>query len=339
MPAASPPHTPDESHRRRGSSRAGASHPRWRGAWRALSWAFLLLVCALVVRHALKTDWRAVGDALRQASGTDLLLAALLAAVSHLLYATFDLIGRHQTKHRLSVRQTLGVGFVSYAFNLNFGALIGGVGFRFRQYAQLGLRAPVISQILALSVLTNWVGYFLVGGLLFALEPPALPDDWALSTGGLRAIGAGLLLGVTGYFLLCAVSGGRALRWRGRSFHLPTLPIALLQACLSACNWLVASGIVYVLLGEIDYALVTSVFLTAAVAGAMAHVPAGLGVLEAVFIALLGHAMPSTSILAGLLAYRAVYYLGPLALAGVVLLASRKSKRARRARMSSSERA
>ncbi len=307
--------------------------------WRVLSWAFVALVCVLVVRHALKTDWRAVGDALRQASAADLVLAALLAGISHLLYTTFDLIGRHQTRHGLSVRQTLGVGFVSYAFNLNFGALIGGVGFRFRQYAQLGLRAPVISQILALSVLTNWVGYFLVGGVLFIAKPPALPEDWGLSIWGLRAIGAGLLAGVAVYFLVCAISGGRALRWRGRSLHLPTLPLAVLQASLSSCNWLVAAGIVYVLLGEIDYALVTSVFLTAAVAGAMAHVPAGLGVLEAVFIALLGHEMPSTSILAALLAYRAIYYLGPLALAGVVLVVSRKSKRARRARISSSQRA
>lgn len=340
MAAASSPHVTDEPSVRRGIGRSDArSRSRWRHLWRALSWVFLALVATLVVRHALQIDWRAVGDALRQASAGTLLLAALLAGISHLLYATFDLIGRHQTRHRLGVRQTLAVGFVSYAFNLNFGALIGGVGFRFRQYAQYGLGAAVISQILALSVLTNWIGYFLVGGVLFLASPPNLPADWNLSSGGLRAIGVALLAGVVAYLVICAIARGRPVRWRGRSFHFPTVPVALLQACLSSCNWLIAAGIVYVLLGEVDYAVVTTVFLTAAVVGAMAHVPAGLGVLEAVFIALLGYAMPSPSILAALLAYRAIYYLGPLAIAGVVLLASRKSRRARRARMSSSVRA
>jgi hypothetical protein len=68
---------------------------------------------------------------------------------------------------------------------------------------------------------------------------------------------------------------------------------------------------------QVDYALVLGVTLLAAVAGAVTHVPAGLGVLEAVFVALLGHAMPQNEILAALLTYRALYYLGPLLLAVV----------------------
>jgi hypothetical protein len=51
------------------------------------------------------------------------------------------------------------------------------------------------------------------------------------------------------------------------------------------------------------------------VAGVATHVPAGLGVIEAVFVACLGSELGSTSVLAALLSYRAVYYLVPLALA------------------------
>ena len=47
----------------------------------------------------------------------------------------------------------------------------------------------------------------------------------------------------------------------------------------------------------------------------MAHIPAGIGVLEAVFVAMLGHAVPPTQVIAALLAYRALYYLGPLLVA------------------------
>ncbi|MEO7937989.1 MAG: UPF0104 family protein, partial [Burkholderiaceae bacterium] len=53
----------------------------------------------------------------------------------------------------------------------------------------------------------------------------------------------------------------------------------------------------------------------AAIAGVVIHVPAGLGVIEAVFVALLVSRMPQSEILAAMLTYRALYYLGPLLLA------------------------
>jgi uncharacterized membrane protein YbhN (UPF0104 family) len=101
---------------------------------------------------------------------------------------------------------------------------------------------------------------------------------------------------------------------------------------LAATNWVLIGGVVWVLLQHrIDYASVLGVLLIAAVAGVITHVPAGLGVLEAVFIALLSHRMPQTELLAALLAYRATYYLGPLALASGLFIAletgARRSRR------------
>ena len=57
---------------------------------------------------------------------------------------------------------------------------------------------------------------------------------------------------------------------------------------------------------------VTASLLLAAIAGVLTHVPAGLGVLEAVFIATVGMQVRQAELLAALLAYRAVYYLVPL---------------------------
>ena len=95
----------------------------------------------------------------------------------------------------------------------------------------------------------------------------------------------------------------------------------MLQLALSVANWSVMAGVVWVLLrGQIDYATVLTVLLIAAVAGVLAHVPAGLGVLEAVFVALLSHRAPPHTLIAALLAYRALYYLLPLALALPVFL-------------------
>ena len=67
--------------------------------------------------------------------------------------------------------------------------------------------------------------------------------------------------------------------------------------------------------GRVGYLEVLGALLLSAVAGLLAHVPAGLGVLEAVFVATLAGALPATEVLAAVLVYRAVCYLLPLALA------------------------
>jgi uncharacterized membrane protein YbhN (UPF0104 family) len=85
---------------------------------------------------------------------------------------------------------------------------------------------------------------------------------------------------------------------------------------------------------HVAYSAVLSVLLVAAVAGVITHVPAGLGVLEAVFVALLSHQVAQGKLLGALLAYRALYYLLPLMVAAVAYLVT--ELRARRLRVSAS---
>jgi uncharacterized membrane protein YbhN (UPF0104 family) len=71
--------------------------------------------------------------------------------------------------------------------------------------------------------------------------------------------------------------------------------------------------VVATFLPQAGYAAVLTALLLASVATALVHIPSGIGVLEAVFIAMLGHAVPAPRLIAALLAYRACYYLAPLA--------------------------
>ena len=314
--------------------RAGTSQlrgqPWYPAARRALMILFFLAVLGLVANHARHVDWSAVGSALRAYSAGTLLAAAGFAVASHALYSGYDLIGRHETGHRLPARKVVGVAFTSYAFNLNLGALVGGVALRYRLYAQLGLNADLTTRILALSVLTNWLGYFCVAGGVFLLAPPAMPPGWELGTEGLRWVGAGLLLAAAAYLGVCFLSPRREWRLSGHALRLPSGRIALLQLVVSAANWMTIGAVVWVLLQhKIDYPSTLGVLLVAAVAGVIAHVPAGLGVLEAVFIALLAHRVPQGELLAALLAYRALYYLAPLALAFGLFLKAHAGARGR----------
>lgn len=288
---------------------------------RSLTLGFILLVAGLLLSLARSIEWAPVLDSLRRTDGKTLALAAVFAAASHLLYSCFDLLGRAYTQHKIPASQVMAIGQVSYAFNLNLGALIGGFAFRFRLYSRFGLKRAVTARILSLSLATNWLGYMFLAGCVFVTRSLVLPTGWAPGAAGLQLLGGILLMVVAAYLLACAISRKRSWRVRGAQLHLPSIKMAALQLLLSTINWLLIAGVVFTLLqGKIAFPTVLGVLLSASIAGVIAHIPAGLGVIEAVFLAFLQGVMPQGQILAALLVYRVLYYLGPLALAVALYL-------------------
>jgi uncharacterized membrane protein YbhN (UPF0104 family) len=309
--------------------------PWWPWTRRIGIWAFFGLIAWLLANQARTVDWGEVLEAVRALPASTLLAAGALAACSFGLYSTYDLLGRYLTKHQLGAGTVMGVTFISYAFNLNLGSLVGGIAFRYRLYSRLGLENETITRVLGFSMLTNWLGYLVVAGAAFCFWPMALPPDWKIDGGGLRVLGAVLLALAAAYLALCAFSGGRIWRVRGHAFKTPGLAMALLQLAMSCLNWSLMGGVIWFLLqGQVGYPQVLAVLLVAAVAGVVTHVPAGLGVLEAVFVALLSHQVAQGKLLGALLAYRALYYLLPLMVATVAYLVT--ELRARRLRVSAS---
>jgi uncharacterized membrane protein YbhN (UPF0104 family) len=174
---------------------------------------------------------------------------------------------------------------------------------------------------MSLSMLANWMGYVALAGLVFSLQPLRLPASWPLDGTHLRLIGVALLAGAAAYLGVCAFSRQRALRLRGHTIELPTFQMAGLQLLMGAGNWLLMASIIFVLLQQrITFSDVLSALLLGAVAGVITRIPAGLGVLEAVFVALFSQQMPKHELLAALVAYRLVYFIAPLAVASLVYL-------------------
>lgn len=293
----------------------------WPWARRIATLLFFALVVWLLFKQARTIDWSEVWTAVAEHPVRSLLLAGLLAALSHLLYSSFDLLGRHYTGHKLPTFTVMLTTFISYAFNLNLGSLVGGVAFRFRLYSRLGLDNARIGRILGISMLTNWLGYLLLAGAIFASGLLEVPAEWRIAGPPLQWLGGVLLLAGAGYMAACFLSKRRLLVLRGHELPLPTGRMALLQVVMSCTNWMLMGAMVWTLLDQrIGYPTVLGVLLIAAIAGVVTHVPAGLGVLEAVFVALLSDRIPAGELLASLLIYRAMYYLVPLALATVLHL-------------------
>jgi uncharacterized membrane protein YbhN (UPF0104 family) len=310
--------------------------PTLRKSWprikKALGIAFAVAVLALIGWHAREIEWGEVLTALRALPLSTIALGAVVAVAAHAAYISYDLLARRYTRHRLSVGRTAAVAGVCFAFNLNLGALVGGVALRYRLYGRFGLKASVITRILGFSVLTNWIGYSALAGAAFASGLVDLPADAPISSAALRALGAMLLLLAAAYLAACRWSSRRRWHVRGHTIELPRARMALLQITASVTHWSLLATVLYVLLqGKVGFVTVLGALLLSSVAGVITHIPAGLGVLEAVFLSLLGGAHPINQLLAALLAYRAVFYLGPLIIAGFAYLALELAARRRNA--------
>ncbi len=291
---------------------------RWK---KPLTIAFFLALIVLFTLLARRIDWSEVVQTLGDFKVRTLVVAGALTLCSFLVYASFDLIGRTYIRQNLVWKQILPVGIISYAFNLNLSAWVGGIAMRYRLYSRLGVSTGNIAKILGLSLATNWFGYMAIAGVVFSSGLVTMPPGWKVSTTALQGIGALLVLASLGYLVACQFSKKRAWAIRGMEINLPSVRMACLQLLLGALNWSLMAAVIFTLLpAKLDYPLVLGVLLISAIAGVLTHIPAGLGVLEAVFIALLQHEASRGSLLAGLIAYRAIYFILPLLIALVMYL-------------------
>ncbi len=277
---------------------------------------FFILIAGLLFTVIRNVDWAEVSLALRGYSSTMLATAIAISALSYFVFSSYDVLGRIYTGHQLPLRQVYPLAFTVYAFNLNFGAWVGSLALRYRLYSRAGLDISTITRILTISLISNWLGYMLLAGTVFSLRLMDLPANWQIGVPALQLIGFALLAVSFAYLLACRFSKRRSWQWRDHEIILPSLQFALLQGLLGAVNWSLMAALIYVLLPEqAFYPSVLGVLLVSSIAGVITHIPAGLGVLEAIFLALLQHQFAPSVLLATLIVYRAVYFLLPLVFA------------------------
>ncbi len=303
---------------------------RWMKIRRWVMGVFVLMVVVLIIIAASSIDWLAVLAAIRKLPTSALVMALGLSLLGYLICSGFDLLGKKYTRHALANWRVMLTGFVSYAFTMNLGSPVG-VSARLRLYTKQGLSLGVVVRILALSVTTNWLGYLLLAGIVFMSGGVWLPASWMLGGGVLRVVGVGMILVCAVYLWLSAFSRRRSWHVWGQHIALPGVDVAVMQIGLAMLSWLAIAAIIYVLLQQkFSFPMVLGVLLISAVAGLLIRIPGGIGVTEWVFIALLPGSIPVTDMLGALLAYRAIYYVGPMLLAGVMYFGMEASTKNRK---------
>jgi len=283
---------------------------------RLLAFVLAAVVLTITARKLARIDWGAVTDALLAYEAGTIAGALILILPALAACAAYDLIGRRLTSHGLPRARTMLISFAGYFLSLNIGALVGGVLLRLRLYTASGVRSVTAGQIIALTVLTNWLGYVAIAGLVLIIAPPSGAFGsigFVGGAAGLRAVGAGCLLATAGYLAYCACRGNSKLRIRDTTLVIPSLPTAVLQLGLSCTNWAASGAVLAWLMPGIGWLEVMPVLMASALAGIWSHVPGGIGVTEAVFASLLGYRLAEAEVVAAVLAFRVAYYFLPLA--------------------------
>lgn len=284
--------------------------------WRqAVPWALAVVVLGLLAHQASSLDWAAVGEALSALPPSVVGVAALIAAAGHLMVACLDVVARAAVRHAAGAGRSALIGATGYAMNLNFGALIGGVAIRLDLYRRAGVPARLAGRVIGGVMVANWCGWaLLMAGLLWCGHSLPWPRTWPPLGDNLRAALA-LALGLLPSTLLALAMLREQLpsRWAALRRELPAWPQAACAIALACASWtLSATTLWWLLQGALPWGAVAAALSLAAVAGVVTHVPGGMGVLEAVVLATLAGRVDAASLLAALLAYRAVYYGLPL---------------------------
>lgn len=308
--------------------------PAWRRPATIAAGVLIALLGAVAV-HMVIADVRPddVAAALGAVPPASIAASLALTVLSYALLTFYDsvalaTIGRPQPWRVAASGALIGQAL---GYNLGLPLLTANVA-RFRIYGRVGVSMGEVVQVGAIVSIAFWSGVAALTGVALLVAPPALPlvDTGAVGT---RVLGGLLLLGAATAPLI-GRGGGRRIGWGRVRLPLPGGRGSAVLAAVSMGELLAAAGALFVLLPTSAASAFPAFFLAYALAivvATVSHVPGGIGVFEAVVLAAHEGAQGAThgatlgavhsGVLAALILFRVIYYLGPLAIAlGAVAL-------------------
>ncbi|MEH1799275.1 MAG: lysylphosphatidylglycerol synthase domain-containing protein [Nostoc sp.] len=280
----------------------------------------LLLVLSLwaIASELRAYNYRDILNSLAAIPKSRLSWAIWLTALGYLVMIGYDILGFNYINRSLSWNKIAFTNFISSAFSNTIGfALLTGSAIRYRFYANWGVSAVAIAQVIAFANFTFWLGMFAVAGLLFLINPLKIPTQLHLPFATVRPIGVIFLLLVAVY-LLGSILLKQPLIIRGHEFRFPSFKISLAQIAISSFDWILAAAVLYALLPSnisLSYLDFLGIYLLAMFAGVVSNVPGGLGVFETIILLILSSKVSAAAVLGSMLAYRGIYYFLPLLVA------------------------
>ncbi|WP_375504802.1 lysylphosphatidylglycerol synthase domain-containing protein [uncultured Nostoc sp.] len=283
----------------------------------------LLVLCLWAIANELhEYNYRDIFNSLAAIPKSRLSWAIWLTALGYLVMIGYDILGFSYINRSLSWNKIALTNFISSAFSNTIGfALLTGSAIRYRFYANWGVSAVAIAQVIAFANFTFWLGMFAVAGFLFLINPLKIPAQIHLPFATVRPIGVIFLL-LVAIYLIGSIFIKQPLRIWGQEFRFPSFQISLAQIAISSFDWILAAAVLYALLPSnisLSYLDFLGIYLLAMFAGVVSNVPGGLGVFETIILLILSSKVSAAVVLGSMLAYRGVYYFLPLLVAAGLL--------------------
>jgi phosphatidylglycerol lysyltransferase len=285
--------------------------------WVPIVLPFLLLLFALVVLHRELRAYRLaqVLAELQTIPRRRLALSVVFTVGSFVSLTGYDWLATRYVGARIAYRRVAFASFLAYAFGQSVGLpLVTGGSVRYRLYSAWGLEAGDIARIIAFASATMWIGFMVLAGSTFLVDPPFLPDSVHFLGITARPVGGLLLALALAYYVWCSRSGALKERPLG-SVLPPGLGVGLRQTLLSMADWLCSAAVLFVLLpagSGLAFLPFLAAYLLAQVLGLLSSIPGGLGVFEIVLLLAVPDRAMDSAFVASLLAFRGVYYVVPL---------------------------
>jgi uncharacterized membrane protein YbhN (UPF0104 family) len=273
----------------------------------------------VIARELRGFEYGEVWIYLQSLPAANILAASGLTGLTFAVLTGYDALALRYVGMSLSARRIGLSAFVGYAVSQAVGnPILTGGSVRYRLYSLWGYSPAEVGKAVLFAGVSFWLGFCTLGGLVLLFEPRSLVDAVDLPV-------ASPVLGVLILSPACVYAGLTVYRDRpitlwGWQLEVPPQWMLPVQIALAAGDLALASAVVYVLLPPdvvVSFPHLLVSYLFALLAGLVSHVPGGLGVFESIMLLMLTPEVSAPTVLGGLLAYRGIFHLVPLMVAGL----------------------
>lgn len=273
----------------------------------------LLLAAYLLYKVFSRYTFDEILQSIDQIPRWRLVSGVAFCALSYLCLTGFDWMALRYVGRPLAYPKAAIASFTALAIGHNLGvAALSSGAVRYRYYTRWGLNAEEVAKVVLFCGVTVMLGLSALGVIVCLVNPTVVSKLLGVSSSNPFWIGLGVLSLPVAYVVLSAMVRSPLRLWKWR-FTMPNIRLAIGQIAIGTLNFtFVAACLHQVLASEAPVSFVQSAtaFVLANVAILVAHVPGGLGVLEATVTTVL----PGAASIGGLVAFRVIYFLVPLLL-------------------------
>ena len=294
-----------------------------------LVFGLALVACYHLLKEIHPTE---LHEALLRVPASALGGAVLLTIIGFLALVGYEWSASRYAGVHLPPRILIGGGICAFAISNAVGlSMFSGGAVRYRLYSRHGLGAVDVARMSLFASLSLGCSLPLLSALAALTDLPSaaqalrLSESWLVWIIGLLVTFYGVLVGLVIYQRLPDAPTPYSIQAQlGRlTLRLPNGRLAALQLLITLVDVATAAGVLYLLLPEAPpFGIFLLVYLLALAAGVLSHVPGGVGVFEAVMLAVFSQQMDAATLAAALLLYRLIYMVLPLLTACLLLLVS-----------------